>query len=72
MKLSIIAIVGMISIWSTAAGAISPPTGESVRASHPAPVETIACVGFRYKYRSFNSCMKANKFNAKHCNKICA
>jgi hypothetical protein len=72
MKSLMIAVTGLISLWATPAGAISPIASQNLRAVHQTPLETVACVGFRYRYRSFNSCMKANRFNAKHCNRICA
>jgi hypothetical protein len=72
MKLHCVVITALITVGTTSAGAVIAPVNPATLVDVRQPVEQVACKGFRYNYRSFNSCMKANKFNAKHCNKICS
>jgi hypothetical protein len=63
------AAAAAIGFAATSASAINQPL---ILPPTATVVEKAKCVGFRYNYRSFSSCMKANRFNSKHCNKICS
>jgi hypothetical protein len=75
MKLLVVSglvVATTIGLSATVANAINPPANPTAGTGARQAFETVACVGFRYNYRNFNSCMRANKQNAKHCNRICS